>query len=230
MHRTATREEWRAERRELLAREKELTRLSDELAAARRELPWVPIEKEYVFDAIDGPKTLVDLFDGRSQLIVQHLMFGPGQEKACRGCSGVADHLEASWPHLHGHDVSVAAISRAPVEQLEAYREPTGWTFPWVSSGRSDFNFDFDVSSSAERPLREHNFAPMPEGYEGDLPGMSAFVLVDGVVHHAYSTYARGMDVLWGTYQWLDRAPLGRNEDGVDWIRRRYEYAEAAAA
>lgn len=229
MHRTATRQEWRAEREALIAREKELTRLSDEVARARQDLPWVPVEQEYVFASADGPKTLADLFDGRSQLLVQHIMFGPGQTKVCRGCSGVADGLEASWPHLHGHDVAVAAISRQSVEAIEAYKPIAGWTFPWVSSAGSDFNFDFLVSGSEERPLREYNFAALPEGgiTSGDLPGVSTFALVDGVVHHVNSIYARGLDAVWNTYQWLDRMPLGRNEEGEDWMKRRYEYATA---
>lgn len=230
-HRIATRDEWRAERLALLQREKELTRLSDEVARQRQALPWVPIEKEYAFATEDGPRTLAELFDGRSQLIVQHLMFGPGWGAACRSCSSVADGIDGAHEHLRGHDVAFWGVSRAPLGEVLAYRERMGWSFPWASSHDSDFNFDFGASSTPERPLAEYNLAPLPAGMEegeAELPGMSAFVLLDGVVHHTYTTHARGLDALWTAYAYLDRAPLGRNEAAADsgpgWLRRRDEY------
>lgn len=231
MHRTATREQWRAERVALLAREKELTRLSDELARARQELPWVPVEKEYVFDTLDGPRTLAELFEGRSQLIVDHFMLGPDQEAGCPSCSSIADGVNGPHVHLEHHDVAFVAVSRAPLETIERYRERMGWSFRWVSSHRNDFNFDFQVSSTEERPLREYNFAPTDWDFSRpfEMPGLSAFALEDGKVFHTYSAYARGIDATWGLYAWLDRAPKGRNEDGY-WHRRHDEYATAGAS
>jgi predicted dithiol-disulfide oxidoreductase (DUF899 family) len=230
MHRTGTREEWRAEREALLEREKELTRLSDELARRRQDLPWVPVEKAYVFDTPDGPKTLAELFDGRSQLIVQHFMFGPEDEAGCRKCSSIADGVNGLHVHLENHDVAFVAVSRAPLEKIEAYRRRMGWSFRWVSSNSSDFNFDFGVSSTEDRPLAEYNFRPIPEWRHraGEMPGVSAFALHEGTVFHTYSAYERGVDATWSVYAWLDRAPLGRNEDGVSWHRRRDEYDAVA--
>ena len=228
-HITGTRHEWEDARRSLLEREKQLTRLSDELATERAALPWVPIETAYTFDTEDGEKTLADLFGDNSQLITYHFMFSPDWDEGCPSCSSVMDHIELPRIHLEHHDVSFVAVSRAPLEKLLAYRSRMEWTFPWVSSFGSDFNFDFKVSSTDERPLQEYNFTPVPQdelaGWPGELPGMSAFALRDGVVFHTYSAYARGMDATWGMYQWLDRAPLGRNETaGEQWFRRHDAY------
>ena len=223
---TGTRQEWEAARRALLEREKELTRASDALAQERMALPWVPVETEYTFDTEDGPKTLAELFDGRSQLIVYHFMFGPDWEEGCPSCSSLADHIEIPRVHLEHHDVTWVAVSRAPLEKLLAYRSRMGWTIPWVSSFGSDFNFDFKVSSTEERPLLEYNFRAVPKEAQqaGELPGASMFALRDGVVHHTYSAYARGLDATWGMFQWLDRAPLGRNEADGFWLRRHDQY------
>jgi predicted dithiol-disulfide oxidoreductase (DUF899 family) len=249
---TGTREQWLAARLELLEAEKEHTRRGDELVRRRRELPWVPVEKEYRFETAAGPVTLRDLFGGRSQLLVYHLMFGPGWTGACPSCSAIADGFNGSVVHLEHHDVAFAAVSRAPVAALEAYKRRLGWTFTWASSSDSDFNFDFDTSVTEARQRSgsiDYNFraedttwlddpaavsgtvaqfAAMAgtdvAGFTRERPGMSAFALVDGVVHHTYSTYARGLDGLWGMYQWLDRAPLGRNEADGAWWRRRDEY------
>jgi predicted dithiol-disulfide oxidoreductase (DUF899 family) len=251
-HRIGTREEWFAARLELLAREKEHTRLGDELARQRRQLPWVRVGKEYLFDTADGTRTLAELFDGRSQLLVYHFMFGPEYTAGCPACSAIADGFNGSVVHLEHHDVAFTAISRAPLEKLHAYRRRMGWSFPWASSFKSDFNFDFNASVTEEQQragVVEHNFReidlrPLLEaGREGPLaewaartgtdwatytregPGMSAFALEDGVVYHTYSAYARGLDGLWGMYQWLDCAPKGRNEEGSSlWFRRHDEY------
>jgi predicted dithiol-disulfide oxidoreductase (DUF899 family) len=229
-----TPEEWLAARRELLEAEKQHMRRGDELARRRRELPWVPIEKEYVFETDDGKKTLAELFDGRSQLLVYHFMFGFGfrvdeENPGCTGCSFVADHFDGVVPHLNGHDVTLVAESIAPLERLQAYAERMGWSFPWVSSLGSDFKYDFGAAFTEEerRDGAEYNFrhvsSPAPQ-----REGMSAFALKDGVVHHTYSTYDRGVEQLMGTYQVLDLAPLGRNEDGLEypsaWWHRHDEY------
>ena len=246
-----TREEWLAARRELLEREKELTRLGDDLAQKRRELPWVRVEKDYAFETESGPNTLADLFDGSSQLLVYHFMFGPSYTAGCPTCSSLADSFDAWVPHLKAKDVTLTAISRAPLERIQGYRQRMGWHFPWASSAESDFNFDFTVSFTEEQqqsgaaynfqdlptmqPVIESGYPPIveqaaatgtdPAGYMTEAPGMSAFALADGVVYHTYSAYARGLDVLMGYYQWLDRAPKGRNEDpGSFWIRRHDEY------
>jgi predicted dithiol-disulfide oxidoreductase (DUF899 family) len=235
-HRIATREEWLTARRELLEDEKQLTRMSDELARRRRELPWVPLDKTYTFDAPDGPRTLAELFDGRSQLLVYHFMFGPDWGAGCPSCSSIGDHIDGPMVHLENHDVTMACVSRAPIEKLEAYKRRMGWSFPWLSSGRSDFNFDFGVSFTPDQLATgvDYNFARIeddPRYLSEELPGMSAFALEDGVVHHTYSAYARGCDALWGMYQWLDRAPKGRNEAADPaWVRRRDEYATAGVA
>jgi len=231
-HPTGTREEWLAARLELLSAEKDLTRRNDDVARRRRELPWVRIDKEYGFDTEDGEATLADLFHGRSQLLVYHFMFGPDWEEGCPSCSSVADGFDETHLHLQNHDVAFTAVSRAPLEKLLAYRERMGWSFPWASSGRSDFNFDFNVSFTAESVLNggSYNFRPL-EGWQTDPanlpfegPGVSAFVLDDGVVYHTYSAYARGLDALWNMWQWLDRTPLGRNEEGLSWLRRHDLY------
>jgi predicted dithiol-disulfide oxidoreductase (DUF899 family) len=240
-HRIGTREEWLAARRELLAAEKEHTRRGDELARQRQALPWVPVEKDYAFDTEHGRRTLAELFDGREQLIVYHFMFGPDYEAGCPSCSAIADGFDGSVPHLaHWAGVTMTCVSRAPLDKLLAYRERMGWSFPWASSYGGDFNHDFATSRTAEELQEggEYNFerygdlTPMLEqpspwlaqnaarsgvavaDYVQEAPGMSAFALLDGVVHHTYSAYARGLDALWGAYQWLDRAPLGRNEEG----------------
>ncbi|RQQ13644.1 DUF899 domain-containing protein [Burkholderia stagnalis] len=248
-HLTGTRDEWLAARRTLLDAEKALTRQGDELARQRQALPWVRVDKTYRFDTEGGPATLADLFGGRSQLLVYHFMFGPDYKAGCPSCSALADGFDGFAVHLANHDVTLTAVSRAPLAKLLAYRQRMGWTFPWASSVDSDFNFDFNVSFTAAQQRTgelEYNYrraghamdlTPPPEPvarfaatcgtdaatYSLDRPGMSAFVLEDGVVYHTYSTYARGLDGLWGMYQWLDRAPKGRNEQGV-WWRRHDEY------
>jgi predicted dithiol-disulfide oxidoreductase (DUF899 family) len=250
-HATGTREQWLAARLELLEAEKELTRRSDELARRRQELPWVPVDKDYRFETTDGPASLADLFGGRSQLLVYHFMFGPDFTGGCPSCSAIADGFNGFAVHLEHHDVAMVAVSRAPIAALEAYKRRMGWTFTWASSQDTAFNFDFDTSVTEEQQRSgsvEYNFrtedttwltAPEPgsatvrefaamagtdvAGFVRERPGMSAFALKDGVVHHTYSAYARGLDALWGMYQWLDRAPLGRNESGV-WWRRHDEY------
>jgi predicted dithiol-disulfide oxidoreductase (DUF899 family) len=252
-HRTGTRQEWLAARLALLEAEKELTRRSDELARQRQQLPWVRIEKDYRFETDEGGASLADLFGGRSQLLMYHFMFGPEYTAGCPACSAIADGFNGSAVHLENHDVAMMAVSRAPIAAIQAYKRRMGWTFPWASSFGSDFNFDFNVSITEEQQregIVEYNFrmrdvTPILEaGAEGpvaefaamtgtdaatytrEAPGMSAFALEDGVVYHTYSAYARGLDALWGMYQWLDRAPKGRNETGP-WFRRRDEYNNA---
>jgi predicted dithiol-disulfide oxidoreductase (DUF899 family) len=233
LHDTATRDEWLDARLELLKAEKELTRAGDALARQRRELPWVRVDKDYVFDTESGEAALADLFRGRSQLIVYHFMYGPDWTEGCPSCSGVADGFDETHLHLQNHDVAFTAVSRAPLEKLLAYRERMGWGFPWASSGRSDFNFDFNVSFTEESVAtgrQTHNFAPLqdwmvePEKLPFEGPGMSAFALDDGVIYHTYSAYTRGLDALWNMWQWLDRAPLGRNEGDNSWFRRHDTY------
>jgi predicted dithiol-disulfide oxidoreductase (DUF899 family) len=245
-HPTASRDEWLAARLELLAAEKELTRRGDELALRRQALPWVRVDKDYRFETEDGEASLPELFQGRSQLLVYHFMFGPDYSAGCPSCSMIADGFDGFATHLAQHDVMLWAVSRAPLEKLAAYKERMGWTFPWASSFGSDFNFDYGVglTEAEQDDGYEYNFQQKPAisrstpdapnkfaamcGVDGrtylrELPGMSAFILDDGEVYHSYSTYGRGLDVLWGAYQWLDRAPLGRNEQGV-WWKRRDEY------
>jgi predicted dithiol-disulfide oxidoreductase (DUF899 family) len=260
---TGTRREWLAARLELLQAEKELTRRSDELARLRQELPWVRIDKAYRFETDEGSASLADLFRGRSQLLIYHFMFGPDYTAGCPSCSTIADGFDGSAVHLANHDVTLSAVSRAPLAKLQAYKRRMGWTFPWASSLGTDFNFDFNIAFTEEQQRGggiEYNFRREPaaareplagktvqewqlrggEGpvaqiaamtgtdvatYTRDRPGLSAFALEDGVVYHTYSTYARGLDGLWGMYQWLDRAPKGRNETGV-WWRRHDEYGK----
>jgi predicted dithiol-disulfide oxidoreductase (DUF899 family) len=249
-HMTDTREKWLAARRELLNAEKEHTRRSDELAQRRQELPWVRIEKEYRFQTDEGGASLKDLFRGRSQLLVYHFMFGPDYTAGCPSCSSIADGFNGSVVHLANHDVMLWAVSRAPLEKLRVYKQRMGWTFPWASSFGGDFNFDFNVFFTEEQQRKgdiEYNYrrgghamdantaVPPPVAeqaastgtdaatYTRERPGISAFALDGGVVYHTYSAYARGLDGLWGMYQWLDRAPKGRNETGV-WWRRHDEY------
>ncbi|KVE25477.1 thioredoxin [Burkholderia vietnamiensis] len=249
-HLTGTRDEWLTARRALLDAEKTLTRYSDALARRREALPWVRVDQTYRFDTEHGAATLYDLFDGRSQLLVYHFMFGPDYKAGCPSCSALADGFDGFAVHLANHDVTLAAVSRAPLAKLLAYRHRMGWRFPWASSEGGAFNFDFNVSFTEAQQRTgevEYNYAraahamdmdPPPAAveqfavtcgtdaatYARDRPGMSAFVREDGVVYHTYSTYARGLDALWGMYAWLDRAPLGRNETGV-WWRRHDEYA-----
>jgi predicted dithiol-disulfide oxidoreductase (DUF899 family) len=242
-HMTGTREEWLAARLGLLKEEKELTRRSDELARRRQELPWVRIDKEYRFETDQGSASLPDLFRGRSQLLVYHFMFGPDYKAGCPSCSAIADGFDGFVVHLANHDVTLSAVSRAPLAKLQAYKRRMGWTFP--------FNFDFNVSVTEEQQRAgavEYNYErgrhaldAKPEAaaegpvafaamtgtdvatYARERPGMSAFALEDGVLYHTYSTYARGVDGLWGMYQWLDRAPKGRNETGL-WWRHHDQY------
>jgi predicted dithiol-disulfide oxidoreductase (DUF899 family) len=234
-HRTGTREQWLDARRELLDAEKEYMRRGDDLARQRQELPWVPIEKEYVFDTDDGEKKLAELFDGRSQLLVYHFMFGYGtrvdeQNPGCVGCTFVADHFDGALPHLNGHDVTLVAESIAALEELRAYKERMDWNFPWVSSLGSDFKYDFGAAFTEKQQTNgaEYNFRHTNDPGE-QAPGMSAFAIEDGVVHHTYSTYGRGVEQLMGTYGYLDVAPLGRNEEGIElpWWQRRDEYEAA---
>jgi predicted dithiol-disulfide oxidoreductase (DUF899 family) len=250
-HKTGTREEWLAARLELLEAEKALTRRSDELARWRQELPWVRIDKEYRFETDEGTAYLADLFRGRSQLLIYHFMFGPEYTAGCQSCSAIADGFDGFVAHLANHDVTLCAVSRAPLAKLQAYKRRMAWSFPWASSFGSDFNYDFQAANTKEQQQSgavEYNFStvdmrPVLEAgkdslwaaeltssagtdwatFRREAPGMSAFALEDGVVYHTYSAYARGLDALWGMYQWLDRAPLGRNETGI-WYRRHDEY------
>ena len=252
-HKVGTSEEWRAARLELLKEEKALTRRGDEVTRKRLELPWVRVEKEYRFDTDDGPASLADLFRGRSQLIIYHFMLGPDFTAGCPACSSIADGFNGFAIHLANHDVMLTAVSRAPLKKIQPYKKRMGWTFPWASSFGSDFNYDFGAGITEEQQRSgavEYNYQTvdtrkqLEAGKEGPLaefaagagvdwatftreePGMSAFSLDDGVVYHTYSAYARGLDALWGMYQWLDRAPLGRNEQGL-WFKRHDEYESA---
>jgi predicted dithiol-disulfide oxidoreductase (DUF899 family) len=261
-HPVVSRKEWLTARKELLEAEKEYTRRGDELARRRRELPWVRVDKKYQFETDAGSASLEELFQGRTQLLVYHFMFGPDYETGCASCSAMADGFNGIAVHLANHDVMLWAISRTPLAKLQAYKRRMGWTFPWASSHGSDFNFDFNVAFTEEQQHEggiEYNYQREPawqlrsnegmasrmEGtpvadsaamtgtdvatYTRDRPGLSAFVLEDGVVHHTYSAFARGLDGLWNVYQWLDRAPKGRNETGV-WLRHHDKYDDAAAA
>jgi len=258
-HQTATRDEWMAARLRLWEAERELTHRGDELARQRQALPWVRIDKDYRFDTGAGTATLTDLFQGRSQLLIYHFMFGVDYKAGCPSCSAIADGFDGIVTHLANHDVTLMAVSRAPQAKLQAYKERMGWSFPWATAQAlpgADFNADFNVWFSEEQQREggiEYNYRrepPMQQPtrtdwtmldsaspaalqaaatgtdlatYTRDRPGVSAFVLEDGVVYHTYSAYARGLDGLWGMFQWLDRAPKGRNEDGV-WWRRHDEY------
>jgi predicted dithiol-disulfide oxidoreductase (DUF899 family) len=248
-HKAGTREEWLAARLKLLEAEKKLTRRSDELAQRRQELPWVRVDKTYRFETDEGSASLADLFRGRSQLLVYHFMFGPDYTAGCPSCSSIADGFNGFGVHLANHDVMLWAVSRAPLAKLTAYKRRMGWTFPWASSFGGDFNADFAVgfTEKQQREGIDYNYRREaawrePEGgggavphaamcgtdvatYIRERPGVSAFVHEDGVVYHTYSTYARGLDGLWGMYQWLDRAPMGRNETDA-WWRRHDEYAK----
>jgi predicted dithiol-disulfide oxidoreductase (DUF899 family) len=248
-HKTGTREEWLAARLELLQAEKALTRRTDDVARQRQELPWVHIDKDYRFDTDEGPASLAGLFQGRSQLLVYHFMFGPDYTAGCPSCSAIADGFSGSVAHLANHDVRLTALSRAPLAKIQAYKRRMGWSFPFASSYGSDFNYDFQVghtkqdwdAGAVEYNFRVSDLRPPAgqessrdafsqsivgtdwETYRREGPGMSAFALQDGVVYHTYSAYERGLDAVWGMYPWLDRAPLGRNETGM-WWRRHDEY------
>ncbi len=254
-HNIGTREEWLAARLDLLSAEKELTRRSDDVARQRQELPWVRTNKEYRFETDEGSASLPDLFRGRSQLLIYHFMFGPDFTAGCPSCSSIADGFNGIAVHLANHDVMLWAVSRAPLAKLQSYKQRMGWTFPWASSVSSDFNFDYNVSFTEEQQRQggiEYNYrrgghamdaaqVPPPVSvqaamtgtdaptYSRERPGLSAFALEDGVVYHTYSAYARGVDGLWGMYQWLDRAPKGRNETGA-WWRRHDEYERPSVA
>jgi predicted dithiol-disulfide oxidoreductase (DUF899 family) len=242
-HEVVSREAWAAARADLLAREKEHTRLGDELARRRRELPWLGLEKDYVLDTDSGKRSLAQLFDGRSQLLVYHFMFGPSYEAGCPTCSSMADTIDGALPHLHARDVTMTFVSQAPLEKLQAYKRRMGWNMPWASAADSDFNFDLGYSRTEEQ-TREA-FAPMLEagappvvdhnatssgtdvtGYLTQGPGFSAFVLDDGNVYQSYATTARGLEFLMGYYPILDRTPKGRDEHDASqmWIRRHDEY------
>ena len=251
-HETGTREAWTRARLQLLEAEKALTRQSDEVAQMRQDLPWVRIDKTYRFDTEAGSASLQELFQGRSQLLVYHFMFGPDYTAGCPSCSAIADGFNGSVVHLANHDVTLMAVSRAPLSKLQVYKQRMGWSFPWASSFNTDFNADFSVgfteaqqrSGTIDYNFRREKAWTLKSGegfvaaiaamtgtdaatYVRERPGMSAFVLEDGVVYHTYSTYSRGVDALWGMYQWFDRAPKGRNEDSP-WWRRHDEYRERA--
>lgn len=251
-HPMGTREEWLAARLELLAAEKEHTRMSDELARRRQALPWVPVTRAYSFTIAQGGAVLDDLFQGRGQLLVYHFMFGPDYAVGCPSCSAIADGINGVWEHLAHHDVTLMAVSLAPLEKLLAFRKRMGWTFPWASSSGREFNHDFCASYTEEQQRQglEYNFRrepamALPGGeavefefatrcgvdtatYLRQRPGMSAFIRQGGQVYHTYSTYSRGLDALWSMYPWLDRAPLGRNEAGGVWWRHRDQYGAQA--
>jgi predicted dithiol-disulfide oxidoreductase (DUF899 family) len=235
--RIVSRAEWLAERRQHLANEKRLTRLADQLAAERRRLPWVRIEKSYEFEGPDGVETLSDLFDGRSQLIVNHFMLGPGWKQGCVGCSFGADHVVGALAHLDQKDVSYVVVSRATLSEIEAFRKRMGWPFKWVSSNRSDFNFDFNVSFTKEQLTTGrvvYNFEEVPATSE-ELPGTSVFAKDEtGAIFHTYSSFARGMENILGTYVLLDVTPKGRDETGpnqslADWVRHHDAYGARPA-
>ena len=229
-HSIASREEWLDARVRLLQREKELTRLRDEISRERRALPWVPVTANYRFDGPAGEVSLADLFASRSQLLVYHFMFGPTWDEGCPSCSFWADNFDGVGIHLAHRDVALVAVSRAPFQKLDAYRRRMGWSFPWYSSANGTFNYDFDVSFTPEQQERggTYNFAPS-EHPDEELPGLSAFVKEEGAIYHTYSTYARGIDPFNAAYQLLDLAPRGRDEDGLPWtmawLRRHDQYS-----
>jgi predicted dithiol-disulfide oxidoreductase (DUF899 family) len=238
-HAVVSHEQWEQERKALLSREKELMRLHDQIASERRALPWVRVDKNYVFETAEGPRALADLFEGRRQLVVQHFMFTPGREEGCSHCSYMADHTDGALAHLAQRDVTLVAISRAPLADIERFRQRMGWRFKWVSAGESDFNYDFDVSFKPEDRVNGevyYNYQRQPFAHP-DGPGVSVFYKNDrGEVFHTYSTYGRGVEVMMHTYNFLDLTPLGRNEDALPytmaWVRYhdRYQPAPAAAS
>ena len=227
-----SREEWISARKALLIREKEITRMKDQLAADLRTMPWVRVDKVYTFDGPYGPETLGDLFDGRSQLIVQHFMFAPGWKEGCVGCSFGADHVDGARQHFEHHNVSFAAVSRAPINDLQAFRKRMGWGFKWVSSNRNDFNFDYHVSFRPEDAVDgkvHYNYQTIDAGEE-ELPGLSVFVKdAQGNIYHTYSAYMRGTEFMSSTFSFLDITPAGRNENGpnfglTDWVKHHDKY------
>ncbi|WP_105374602.1 DUF899 domain-containing protein [Neorhizobium huautlense] len=226
-HAVVSRDEWLSARRDLLEAEKELTHLRDKVARERLALPWVRIDKEYVFDTRDGPRMLADLFEDQSQLLVQHFMFAPEWKEGCPSCSFMADHADGMNLHLAHHDVTLVAVSRAPLAEIERYRERMGWQFKWVSSLKNDFNYDFKVSFTHEEIAGgkiDYNFGQWQETGE-EWPGISTFFKDADNVFHTYSTYGRGVEVMMGTYAMLDLMPKGRNEtEGMDWLRRHDQY------
>ena len=238
-HKVGTQEEWQAARDELLAEEKELTRRNDELAEKRRELPWVPVEEEYSFETDQGTRSLAELFDGRSQLLIYHFMFGPGYEAGCTVCSSIADSIDANVPHLRARDVTMLLVSRAPLEKLRSYKKRMGWNIDWVSTAGNDFNRDLGLTHTEEelRPFLEGEIPPIVRqmaeasgtdvaGYVAEAPSLSAYALSDGVVYRTYVTTSRGVEPAMGYYALLDRTPMGRNESGSMpfWLRRHDEY------
>ena len=234
-HAIVSQDEWLAARKALLAKEKEFTRQRDALSAARRELPWVKVEKNYVFDGPHGKETLSDLFGGKGQLMVYHFMLGPGWVQGCPSCSFLADHFDGAAIHLAQRDVAFVVVSRAPLNEIETYKKRMAWRFKWVSSYGSDFNRDFHVSFTPEEKASgkaEYNY--VKSGFPSEeAPGLSAFIKDGGAVLHTYSTYGRGLDIIIGTYNMLDLAPKGRDEDalpwGMAWVRRHDEYQPAPA-
>ncbi len=232
--RVVSRAEWLAARKQHLSKEKEFTRLRDQLSAERRELPWVKVDKRYVFDGPKGKETLADLFDGRSQLIVYHFMFGPGWERGCPSCSFLSDHIDGSTVHLAHRDVTLLAISRAPLSQIEAFKHRMGWRFKWVSSYGNDFNFDYGVSFPKEDVAKDkvnYNYRMSTAFGSEELPGLSVFYKDGpGNIFHTYSSYARGLDMLIGAYNYLDLVPKGRDEAGMPstmaWVRHHDKYGD----
>jgi predicted dithiol-disulfide oxidoreductase (DUF899 family) len=233
-HTIVSQDQWLAARKALLAKEKEFSKARDALSAARRDLPWVKVEKNYVFEGPAGKETLADLFGGKSQLIVYHFMLGPGWVQGCPSCSFLADHFDGAVVHLAQRDVSFVVVSRAPLAEIEAYKKRMGWKFKWVSSYGNDFNHDFHVSFSKDEVANgaEYNYANGKIPSE-ELPGLSAFIKDGGSVFHTYSSYARGLDTLVGTYNFLDMAPKGRDEDALPWsmawVKRHDEYQPVPA-
>ena len=233
-HEIVSPEEWVAARKDLLRKEKEFTRLRDKLSAQRRELPWVKVEKQYMFDGPDGKETLADLFGGRSQLIVYHFMFGPGWEEGCKSCSFVADHFDGMTVHLNARDVSMVVVSRAPLKELQAFKKRMGWRFKWVSSYGNDFNYDYHVSFTKDETAKGkvyYNYE-LQEFPSEEAPGISIFYKNEnGGVYHTYSSYTRGLDILMGTYNYLDLVPKGRDEDALAftmaWVRHHDRYGDA---
>jgi predicted dithiol-disulfide oxidoreductase (DUF899 family) len=243
-HKVGTQEEWQAARDELLKEEKELTRRNDELTKKRRELPWVPVEKEYSFETVEGTKSLAELFGGRSQLLIYHFMFGPPYGAGCTVCTSIADNIDPNVVHLGARDVTMRLVSRAPLEKLQAYKERMGWGIDWVSTAGSDFNRDLGFTHTEEelRPFLEGEIPPTVEqmaeasgtdvaGYVTEAPGLSAYALSDGAVYRTYVTTARGLEPTMGYYFLLDRTPTGRNESASQphWIRRHDEYEDSGA-
>jgi len=231
-HKIVSQDEWLAARKALLAKEKDFSKARDALAAQRRDLPWVKVEKTYTFEGPQGKETLADLFDGRGQLIVYHFMLGPGWKAGCPSCSYLADHFDGAVVHLAQRDVTLVVVSRAPCAEIAAYQKRMGWKFKWVSSYGTDFNHDFHVSfTPEEKATAEYNYAR--SGFPSEeAPGLSAFIKQDGAVYHTYSTYARGLDILIGAYNFLDMTPKGRAEEGLShgmaWVKRHDEYQGAA--